>query len=267
MVELTKQLPEQRAINAAITELHQSTEVASKLPTKDDLKRATRRSDRNRLYILCGVALISIIALAIAVALIPRLSSLEQNNAINTGSIEKLQEARDQLRAAGVPEDQLPPVVPAPAPGEPVDVDALVNATAATILAKIRTDPAYRGAAGLKGDVGDMGPQGRPGEAPACLTSPTQCQGAEGRQGPKGDEGERGLPGESPPCLQEATACRGERGEKGDKGDKGDQGPVCPDGITPTPLTVLTPDEETPDDPNDFKTQTILACIPGGEGP
>ena len=61
----------------------------------------------------------------------------------------------------------------------------------------------------LKGERGEVGPQGLKGE-----------QGVPGIQGPAGEKGEQGLPG-----AKGETGAIGPQGPKGDKGDPGIQGP------------------------------------------
>lgn len=76
------------------------------------------------------------------------------------------------------------------------------------------------GPQGLKGDKGDLGPQGEAGvqgqqglKGDKGDTGERGPQGIQGIQGPKGDQGERGLQG-----------IQGERGPQGEQGLKGDHG-------------------------------------------
>lgn len=250
-------------MDQAIEILKDNAEHARSLPSKEDLRLNRRAGDRNRNITLIGVALIAVAALVFSSVNNSAINDTAAATAINTGSIKALNDARDQLRAAGVPESQLPPPVVINQ-SQPIDVDALVNATAATILAKIRTDPTYRGAAGLQGDVGPIGPGGVPGAAPACLATPTACQGADGKpgapgapgidgsQGPKGDQGDQGIQG-----IQGVQGIQGLQGDKGDAGDAG--GPFsCPDGYSMKGFTVQG---TTGDDELLTQDMTILACV------
>ncbi|MCW6148388.1 collagen-like protein [Lactiplantibacillus plantarum] len=75
---------------------------------------------------------------------------------------------------------------------------------------------------GVKGDKGDIGPQGVPG--PMGLQGP---QGEPGPQGKQGDTGPQGKQGD-----------KGDTGPQGVKGEKGDTGTVDNDGLTKAPAFV-----------------------------
>lgn len=154
-----------------------------KLPTSQQVAWARRSSDRNRTVIILSVALMTILSLGLGSLLFPRIMKAETAIAFNTSAIEALQEARLKLRASGVPEADLPP--PVVIQGHDVDVEAIIRATEATVLAKIRTDPKYRGAAGIPGPSGKPGINGQPGPP--------------GKQGEKGDAGPPGTNWECPP--------------------------------------------------------------------
>lgn len=186
-----------------ISSLHRAANILSTtmvdqvqcLPTRGDLDRVSRRSDRNRRVTIAIVALIAITALIVGYFNSRDLDEVSTATAINTGSIETLNQARNELRASGVPENELPPAITV-LPGAPVDVDALVAATQATILATIRTDPQFRGAAGVSGVSCEpsVNPAciGRAGDdsivpGPAGLSCDPQVNSL--CRGPKGDDG------------------------------------------------------------------------------
>lgn len=201
--------------------LEASAQEAELLPTRDDLRRSNRRSDRNRDITIATVALIAIIAVAFSYFNSEQIDDLSTATAINTGSIEALDDAREDLRAAGVPESELPPPLVIN-DTEPVDVDALVRATEATILARIRIDEEFRGVAGIPGKEGRMGP---PGITPPCMSEPAQCEGADGLMGPEGPQGPQG-----PQGIQGDQGPQGLQGDEGPQGPQGPQGPEGPQG-------------------------------------
>ena len=73
----------------------------------------------------------------------------------------------------------------------------------------------------LKGERGEVGPQGLKGEQGVPgIQGPAGEKGEQGLPGPKGDKGEQGEPG-----AKGETGAIGPQGPKGDKGDPGIQGP------------------------------------------
>lgn len=112
---------------------------------------AIRRSDRNRRMTITTAALLAIGSASASLWLAPNVSASSETveiNRVNQETVQAVNQAISELRAAGVPEDQLPhPVVIDPR--NPTDPNAIIQATTATILARIRTDPAFREAAGI----------------------------------------------------------------------------------------------------------------------
>lgn len=194
---------------------------------KDEVARSNRRSDRNARVVIAIVALIALVSLGLGYNNFFGLRQVSEANAINTGSINTLNEAREELRRAGVPEQDLPRLIVLD-PSKPVDVDALMEATSATILAKIRLDPTYRGIAGIPGPTG---PSGAPGVSPTCLGEFLECRGAIGPEGPVGPGGPVGPEGPEGPAGPTGPAgATGPTGPAGPQGPEGPAGaPACPD--------------------------------------
>lgn len=195
------------------------------LPTQADLKAVSNKADRGVTVAVAAGILLGIVAILISLFTAYQQGKTAAATVINSSSIQALERARDELRASGVPEQDLPEILP-PEPGAPVDIDALVNATTATILAKIRNDPAFRGAAGLPGDPG----------APCDPAVNPLCTG------PKGDKGDQGI-----------------------SGNQGDDGPMGPPPAAYTMTTPTGPQTCTRDEgsPNNAPTYT---CAPPPEG-
>lgn len=166
--------------------------------SKKQLLFMQRRASR-LMYAAIAVCLLISVVTATAVALMmPRLVRTETGIAMNTAAIESAIATREELRRAGVAEQDLPPI-PEPRPAEQgVDVDAIVDTVTAIVLAEVRNDPRYRGPAGEPCD---------PATNPACIGP----EGAQGDPGEPGDDGAQGEPGE--PCSPEIEACRGPAGE------------------------------------------------------
>ena len=99
-------------------------------------------------------------------------------------------------------------------------------------------EPGNDGAPGPKGDKGDTGEQGPQG--PKGDTGDVGPQGPAGEQGPKGDKGDTGEQGP-----------QGIQGPKGDQGEVGPQGPAGADGHTPVKGT-------------DYFTESDIAAIKEG---
>ena len=152
---------------------------ARELPSREDLRIVERRSDRKQQVTVAIALVLALCGIGLSLATAYRQGQTAAATVINASSIQALEQAREELRASGVPEQDLPPLA-TPLPGASVDIDALIDATTATILARIRTDPQFRGQAGLPGPPG---PPCDPTFNPACT-------------GPQGDPGVQGLPGE-----------------------------------------------------------------------
>jgi len=179
----------------AAEDLKQSVEEGvAQMPTRDDVYRVERRAQRRQQVTVAIVALIAIISLVWGYINSQENAETAAANQINSASIDALNAARDQLKAQGVPEKDLPPVVQAPAPGQPVDINALAQAAAALVLADIRTDPAFRGPEGGRGADGKPCD---PVDNVKCIGPPGDVgkQGPEGKEGPQGKQGEPGVNG------------------------------------------------------------------------
>lgn len=200
---------------------------ARELPSREELRLVSRRSDRNRTVTIAVVALIATLALGFSAWNDQRIDRTAADTVANQQAVEAVNRSISELRAAGVPENELPPPVVAE-PGQSVDVNAIIAATTATILAKIRTDPQFRGTAGLNGLEGPLGPIGPMGPAgPRGEQGERGLQGEEGDEGPQGPAGPQGAAGEQGPAGPQ-----GAQGQQGDKGGQGDQGPEGPAGPT-----------------------------------
>jgi hypothetical protein len=180
------------------------------MPTKADVSRVERKAKRGNQVTIAIVALIAIAALVWGYINSQETARVAAANEINYGSIQVLNAARDQLKAQGVPEKDLPPIVQAPAPGQPVDINALAQAAAALVLADIRTDPAFRGPEGGRGADGKpcdpidnvlcRGPGGAPGE-----NGTNGVDGKNGENGTNGVDGRDGEDGEDAPKAVSAS--------------------------------------------------------------
>jgi hypothetical protein len=166
------------------------------LPTRQDLDRVSNKSARNRTIAICVALSLGIVSVIISVLTAYNQGQTAAAAAINASSIQALQQARDELRRSGVPEESLPAV---PLPNQPmINTDALVDATTALVLAKIRTDPKFRGETGADGMPCDptvypecIGPKGDPGPAgppPTCESTPEGCVGRDGTNGADGSD-------------------------------------------------------------------------------
>jgi hypothetical protein len=158
---------------------------------------------------ICIVMLIALAALGAVFWTFPKIAYAQAQTALNSQAIEALQQAREDLIASGVPEKDIPPALNIPANPAEVDVDSIIKAAAASVLAQIRNDPAYRGQDGVmglpgapcdpnvnpacvgpKGDDSDVpGPAGADSTVPgpkgdACLSSNPECVGPAGKDAP-----------------------------------------------------------------------------------
>lgn len=187
--------------------LAEAAQNVQKMPTYEYVKKVERRSDRNRNVVIAVVLLISIIALVVgSIAYSDGVRNATQIS-INETALDTYNEAIQELRAKGVPESELPPPPAQPTGSAEVDVDGLIEATSAKVIANIRNNPA------LTGPMGDRGPAGEPCDPainPACV-------------GPEGDEGQPGKPGTSGTPGTPGTP--GSPGTPGGEGPKGDAGP------------------------------------------
>lgn len=172
--------------------------------SKKQLIRVQKQTSRG-LYIAVAICLLISLATALTVAvMIPRLVRTETGIAVNSAAIESAIATRDELRKAGVAEQDLPPIPQTQPDDRGVDVGAIVDTITAQVLAEVRNDPRYRG------------PAGQPG-TPCDPAIDERCIGPEGRSGDPGDDGDegpRGEPGE--PCPATNEACRGPAGSDGE---------------------------------------------------
>lgn len=183
-----------------------TTKKVRQLPSRAMVDRVDRRRQRGNLVTVLIVALIAITGVVWGY----RNSRDIATTQLNSASIQALNDVRTELKARGVPESQLPPT-PTVMPGPEVDVNAIVQATLALVLAEVRSDPQYRGPTGTPGlngqpcdpvvnvkcvgppgNNGSDGSNGVDGQSPPCLSTPAQCQGADGRPGANGADGAPG---------------------------------------------------------------------------
>lgn len=176
-------------------------------PTRADLNRVERKSGRNRTVTIAVVALIAIAALVFGYFNSTAISQATTVGQLNTASIDALSKAREELKAQGVPEADLP-VVPTVVSGPDVDVNSIVQAASALVLADIRTDPAFRGPTGLTGQAG----------LPCDPIAQPLCRGPAGERGIEGVQGGPGLNGITPVCVDTPTQCQGAAGDRGTDG-------------------------------------------------
>lgn len=176
--------------------LVQFEESAQSVPTRSELNRVEHKSDRNRTIAIALAILIGLASLAYNVFNTSQIAETAAESQLNSESIEALRLVRDQLRESGVPESELPPEIPPTDVDGGVDLSAIVQATAAIVLADVRSDPRYRG------------PQG-PDGLPCDPVFDERCIG------PEGAEGEPGEPGADSPCVADIEACRGPQGPAG----------------------------------------------------
>lgn len=191
----THQLQSVPPLDRAETLLGETMDQVRQLPSRDDIRRSTRASARNRDVAIALALLFATVAVIASYFASLDTGKTAAQTAINSSSIKALEQARQDLLASGVPESELP-ALPTPLPGAEVDVAALVSATTSSVLAKIRNDPAFRGQAGIPGPPCDpvtnpecRGPQGVEGDqgpGPACDVPPSTCRGATGEMGAGG---------------------------------------------------------------------------------
>lgn len=208
----------ERLMNDTVAEVRQ-------MPTRKDLARLDRRRQRSQTITVAIVAFIAIIGVLWGYFNSQTIAATQ----LNSASVQALDDVRTQLRAQGVPESQLPPPVTVVS-GPDVDVNAIVQASSALVLAKIRSDPAYRGTPGLPGQP--------------CQPTTPACVGAVGDKGIPGD------PGLTPACVSTINACQGPPGVKGDQGEqgvKGDKGDTVVGPSGPTPDTAAFVGDGEPD--------------------
>lgn len=227
---------------AEVIPLRQACELAEQMASEAEsfpdvdrkIEQAKKNSDRNRTITICVVALIAIIAVITAGWNAQRIAENESAVTLNGASIEAYGRAIEELRRAGVPEDQLPPPLPpAGAPADEVDVNAIIQASSAAALVKMRTDPQFRGQAGLPGVNG----------APCDPSQNPLCRGPEGAEGVAGQPGTPGTPGTPGAPGDEGTpGTPGEDGIDGTDGKDGDDGadgtPGAPGADAPRPVSA-----------------------------
>lgn len=185
--------------------LVQLEESAQQVPTRGDLARVENKSDRNRGIAIAVAILIGLASLGYNFFNTTQIAETAAESQLNRESIETLRLVREQLRESGVPEAELPPPVEENTGGG-VDLNAIVQATAAIVLADIRTDPRYRG---------PIGPDGLPCDPERDL----RCIG------PEGPEGAPGEPGSDSPCVDNVALCQGPMGDPGSAGPAGADAP------------------------------------------
>lgn len=190
--------------------------------TKQQLKLSLRGVFRAMRVTIAIVALIALSALGTAIYVLPKVATTQSQTDLNTASLNAYGEAIEELRRQGVPENQLPPALPA-SPTDELDVNAIVQASAATVLARIRTDPAFRGQPGRPGDPCNpnvdplcQGPRGEPGTNGTNGTNGTDgingINGTDGKDGQDGQNGQDGAPGKDAPTPSSAEFVRNDDG-------------------------------------------------------
>lgn len=160
----------------------ETIEQARALPTKDDMRETRRQGARNRNVAIVISLVISVLGLLIGGLALNRAVRVETAIQLSDASIESLRKANQELEARGLPPIDV--ITPADSSPERVDVDEIVQAAAATLLARIRDDPAFRG------PVGAVGPQGLP-----CRSTDPVCVGPPGEDGKDGKPGVDGIDG------------------------------------------------------------------------
>jgi len=155
------------------------------------------------------------------------------------GTVAGLEQANVEREAAGLPQIPIQDVI------ANLDQDGIVSGVTTTVLARIESDPRFRGpvgAGGLPGVPGAPGSAGTPGAAGSA--------GADGAPGTSGLNGADGLPG--------ATGAPGANGTNGADGQPGPAGPPGPAGSQGASGATGPP-------PNSFTIngQTCTANAPG----
>lgn len=186
---------------------HDLDNAATAIVTREELERLVNQSRRRGNIIIallvltiCGSYLLSYLNARSIEAVTQDLAISATREALFDASLKQLQEANADREEAG-----LPPIPPPLTNGSSYAIPdgAIIDAVASTVIARISSDPEFRGA------VGVPGPPGK-----------------DGATGPAGPEGEVGQPG--PPGPQGPAGPQGPEGPKGAKGDQGDQGPPGP---------------------------------------
>lgn len=187
--------------------------------TKQQLKLSMRGVFRAMRVTIAIVALIALSALATAIYVLPKVATTQSQTELNTASLNAYGEAIDELRRQGVPESQLPPALPA-SPTDELDVNAIVQASAATVLAHIRSNPAFRGQPGTPGQPCNpnaeplcQGPRGEPGtNGTNGVNGVDGADGKDGENGQNGQDGQDGAPGKDAPTPSSAEFVRNDDG-------------------------------------------------------
>lgn len=219
-------LPESITSNLSVLDqaeqvLNNAAQHAQLVPTVEYIKRVERKSDRNRNVVIAVVLLISILGLVIGTLAYTQGVKNAAQLSVNDSALKTYNEAIVELRAQGVPEDQLPPppiLAADPGAGQSVNVDGLIDAASAKVLAEVRGNPAYRGANGLGGPGGPVGPPCNPNINPDCV-GPGGAQGQPGTPGSNGTNGVDGTNG-----TDGTNGANGVDGAPGGEGPKGDTG-------------------------------------------
>lgn len=152
------------------------------------------------------------------------------------GTVAGLEQANVERERAGLPQIPIQDVI------ANLDQDGIVSAVTTTVLARIESDPRFRGpvgAAGLPGVPGAPGTAGTPGAA-----------GSAGADGVQGAPGAAGLPGAN--GIDGANGTNGADGSPGPAGPAGAQGSPGAAGKPPASFTfsnqTCTRDAGSPDD-------------------
>jgi hypothetical protein len=178
---------------------------ALRVPTQLGLDREEGRRKRHR-KIVAALILLALLGSYLFTYFVAQQQGAQGARAeLLEASIASLQQENARRASVGLPPINVPP----PA----VNTDAVIDSVTTAVIAKITSDPRFRGPAGQsimgpQGQQGPMGPQGIPGE--------------------RGERGERGLPGL--PGLPGERGLPGEKGEPGERGPEGPQGPQGPQG-------------------------------------
>lgn len=184
--------------------------------TKQQLMGAQRRNAQSVRVTIAIVGLIAVIALISATIVAFKIAQLESANTLRAASIKILEEANVDRQAIGLPPLPVPRLDETDEVLTPVQVDlrAISDAAAATVLRQIRDDPSFRGPPGQPCDpqtnLQCQGPRGVDSIVPGPTGPAPRCEDEPGEScvGPKGTTG-RGISGtaQSPadPCTRVIT--------------------------------------------------------------
>jgi hypothetical protein len=159
------------------------------------------------------------------------------------GTVAGLEQANVERAEAGLPQIPIEDVI------ANLDQDGIVSAVTTTVLARIESDPRFRGPSGAEGVPGAPGLPGTSGTPGAAGQA-----GANGINGTNGANGTDGLPGPSG-----SAGIQGDKGDKGDTGVKGDKGDTGAQGAPPASFTfsgqTCTRDPGSPDNAATYTCQ------------